>query len=163
MTQDKTIELARQAGFRVGPSRDGPDDVWGVGANLKRFAKLVAEKEREQILFAIKELRGRSQEPVAWMNDSTPSGIFARHMEGAKNFGCTIPLYTTPPPCPTCEALARTVMLDQTSHDAQRKPLTDEEMKKIWYAMQNIMGWYSFEEVARAIEAAHGIKEMNNE
>ena len=37
------------------------------------------------------------QEPVAWMNDSTPSGIFARHMEGAKNFGCTIPLYTAPP------------------------------------------------------------------
>lgn len=27
------------------------------------------------------------------------------------------PLYTAPPPCPTCEALARTVMLDQTSHD----------------------------------------------
>jgi hypothetical protein len=27
------------------------------------------------------------------------------------------PLYTTPPPCPTCKALARTVMLDQTSHD----------------------------------------------
>ena len=41
MTQDETIELARQAGFRVGPSRDGPDDVWGVGANLERFAKLV--------------------------------------------------------------------------------------------------------------------------
>jgi len=34
--------------------------------------------------------------PVAWMNDSTPSGIFARHIEGAKNFGCTIPLYTKP-------------------------------------------------------------------
>ena len=34
-------------------------------------------------------------------------------------------------PCPTCEALARTVMLDQTSHDTtppQRKPLTDEEI-----------------------------------
>ena len=42
---------------------------------------------------------------------------------------------------------------------SQRKPLTDEEMKKIWYAMQNIMGWYSFEEVARAIEAAYNIKE----
>ena len=39
--------------------------------------------------------------------------------------------------------------------------LTDEEMKKIWYAMQNIMGWYSFQEIARAIEAAHGIKEKN--
>jgi hypothetical protein len=47
MTQDETIELARKAGFRVGPSRDGPDDVWGVGANLKRLAKLIAEKERE--------------------------------------------------------------------------------------------------------------------
>ena len=32
-------------------------------------------------------------------------------------------------PCPTCEALARTVMLDQTAHDAQRTwvGLTDEE------------------------------------
>jgi hypothetical protein len=40
--------------------------------------------------------RKPEQEPVAWMNDSTPSGIFARHMEGAKNFGCTIPLYTSP-------------------------------------------------------------------
>lgn len=29
-----------------------------------------------------------------------------------------------PQPCPTCEALARAVMLDQTSHDAQRKPPT---------------------------------------
>ena len=35
------IEMAREAGFRVGPSRDGPDDVWGVGANLERFAALV--------------------------------------------------------------------------------------------------------------------------
>ena len=37
-----------------------------------------------------------NQEPVAWMNDSTPSGIFARHIDGARNFGCTIPLYPTP-------------------------------------------------------------------
>ena len=47
MTQEEIIELARQTGFRVGPSRDGPDDVWGVVADLERFAKLVAEKERE--------------------------------------------------------------------------------------------------------------------
>ena len=31
--------------------------------------------------------------------------------------------------------------------------LTEEEMKKTWYEMKNIMGWYSFEEIARAIEA----------
>ena len=46
MTKDEIIEMARQAGFRVGPSRDGPDDVWGVVADLDRLAKLIAEKER---------------------------------------------------------------------------------------------------------------------
>jgi hypothetical protein len=51
-----------------------------------------------ETITALKEaLAQPEQEPVAWMNDSTPSGIFARHMEGAKNFGCTIPLYTAPP------------------------------------------------------------------
>jgi hypothetical protein len=47
MTKDEALKLALEAGFRVGPSREGPDDVWGVGANLERFAKLVAAKERE--------------------------------------------------------------------------------------------------------------------
>ena len=73
------------------------------------------------------------QEPVAWMNDSTPSGIFARHMEGAKNFGCTIPLYKTPP---------------------QRKPLTDEEIA--------LIDWESLvtkKDCVRAIEAK--LKEKN--
>jgi hypothetical protein len=96
MTQDETIELARQAGFRVGPSRDGPDDVWGVGANLERFAKLVEAKEREQILFAIKEVRGRSQEPVAWMvwgDDNVPSLTFKKPSDKYVFDS----LYTTPP------------------------------------------------------------------
>ena len=41
---------------------------------------------------------------------------------------------SSPSPCPTCEALARTVMLDQTYHDAQRKPfvgLTDAERETL--------------------------------
>ena len=38
--------------------------------------------------------------------------------------------------------------------------LTDDEMKKTWYEMQNIMGWYSFQEIAQAIEAK--LKEKNN-
>ena len=39
-------------------------------------------------------------------------------------------------PCPTCEALARTVMLDQTSHDTKRPwvGLTPEEVKEISFA-----------------------------
>jgi hypothetical protein len=66
-------------------------------------------------------------------------------------------------PCPTCEALARTVMLDQTSHDTtpqHREPLTDEavmyivdvERAKVAFDIAKV-GY----KVARAIEAAHGI------
>ena len=51
--------------------------------------------KRIKAIEIIKEALETKDEPVAWMNDSTPSGIFARHIEGAKNFGCTIPLYTT--------------------------------------------------------------------
>lgn len=47
MNIDDIIRMAREAGFRVGPSRDGPDDVWGVGSTLVRFAALVATAERE--------------------------------------------------------------------------------------------------------------------
>ena len=53
--------------------------------------------------------------------------------------------------CPTCEALARTVMLDQTSHDTppQRQwvDLTDEEISDI--AINNPPSVHEF---ARAIE-----------
>ena len=89
----------------------------------------------QRIIDALKALD--KQEPVAWMNDSTPSGIFARHIDGARNFGCTIPLYTTPP---------------------QRKPLSEEEINDIAknYALNNSTTPFHF---ARAIEAAHNIKE----
>jgi hypothetical protein len=69
------------------------------------------------------------------MNDSTPSGIFARHREGAKNFGCTIPLYTTPP---------------------QREwvGLTDDEIASLHYKLKvQLMGAYKTEDIYRAIEA----------
>ena len=55
------------------------------------------------------------QKPVAWWNqskDSVSTDPVHRH-----NSDCQ-PLYITPPPCPTCEALARTVMMDQTGRDA---------------------------------------------
>ena len=47
MTKEELIELGIKAGFAIGPSRDGPDDVWGVVSSLERFAKLIAEHERE--------------------------------------------------------------------------------------------------------------------
>jgi hypothetical protein len=67
---------------------------------------------------------------------------------------------TTPPaaqPCPTCEALARTVMMDQTAHDTQRQPLTDEEIEALWNAVPNQALYMASKVFARAIEAAHGI------
>jgi hypothetical protein len=78
----------------------------------------------------------------------------------------TEPLYTTPLPCPTCEALARTVMLDQTSHDAQRKPLTDkqilaDETLRYYFGQNGGAGPVSKQgrKVVDAIEALHHIKE----
>jgi hypothetical protein len=55
-------------------------------------------KQLEAAIRATRAQEQAEQEPVAWMNDSTPMGVFARHKEGAKNFGCTIPLYAAPQP-----------------------------------------------------------------
>tara|TARA_R110000868_G_C10590984_1_gene739570 strand:+ start:275 stop:562 length:288 start_codon:yes stop_codon:yes gene_type:complete len=60
--------------------------------------------------------------------------------------------------CKTCEALARTVMLDQTSHDTKRPwvGLTDEGIQTIHDTYYRRMGPQEF---ARAIEAK--LKEKN--
>ena len=80
-------------------------------------------------------------EPVAWvenLTDAQPHAVtdlkycsVAQHERGEHLK--YIPLYADPTPCQTCEALARTVMMDQTSHDTappQREwqGLTDEEV-----------------------------------
>jgi hypothetical protein len=72
------------------------------------------------------------QEPVAWIYEYTNPrrekavGFYPSQVNGVI---CT-PLYTTPP---------------------ERKPLTDEEMDKIWFNSK------SFESIVRAVEKAHGI------
>ncbi|MEY4720053.1 MAG: hypothetical protein RL563_2671 [Pseudomonadota bacterium] len=50
MTRDDIIRMGQESGFQIGPSRDGPDDVWGTGASLERFAALIADAEREEII-----------------------------------------------------------------------------------------------------------------
>ena len=102
------------------------------------------------------------QEPVAWLHTKI-EGVAVPHRPADldKHPDRWEALYKTPPPCPTCEALARTVMLDQTSHDTappQRKPLTDEDLETM--AEKYVTNCY-FDTLkyARAIEAAHGIKE----
>jgi hypothetical protein len=73
------------------------------------------------------------QEPVAWMHNFIDEVVIAhRPVDLNRHPDRWTALYKDPTPCQTCEALARTVMMDQTSHDAppQREwqGLTDEEM-----------------------------------
>ena len=97
-----------------------------------RMRKQKAEK-------ALREALAQTEQEPEWYHGIDVYGCNRfYHKTEDRTSEFNTPLYTTPP---------------------QRKPLSDEEMKKIWYAMQNIMGWYSFQEIARAIEAAHGIKE----
>lgn len=57
------------------------------------------------------------QEPVAWMTPSKKSIVHTDYVgDSVPNWTdyYTIPLYLAPSPCPTCESLARAVMMDQT-------------------------------------------------
>ena len=77
--------------------------------------------------------------------------------------------------CPTCTALARTVMLDQTSHDTHRKP-TDEMVVSAARVLSDrqaaacnvdcgdmwkLHGNDFIDDARAALESAHGIREKN--
>jgi hypothetical protein len=65
-----------------------------------------------------------STKPVAWW-DGKENVVFAHDTIDTPNWTdyWTKPLYADPTPCKTCEALARTVMMDQTSHDTTSKSI----------------------------------------
>ena len=106
-----------------------------------------------------KEQPAQQQEPVAWRTFDGEGGYEYRSYEmneqyaqeweqrNPKHKGWVEPLYTTPP--------------------AQRKPLTDEEIEKLREKTFSTGNPYcpvdskSMRKAARAIEAAHGIKEKN--
>lgn len=104
------------------------------------------------------------QEPAAWISQN--AGLYHGKPDESLN---ALPLYLAPPPCPTCEALACTVMLDQTSHDTQRQPLTDkqilaDETLRYYFGQNGGAGPVSKQgrKVVNAIEALHGIKEVKS-
>ena len=133
MTQDEIIEMARQAGIVV------------TGEAIYTLCNLVAAKERETL--------AQTQEPVAYLTRRKiggTEGLLRADMvdKSAKNQETHdfIPLYKDPKPCPTCEALARTVMLDQTSHDTTSLErtwvgLTEEDMKGMSYGDKVLAAW----------------------
>ena len=122
----------------------------------------------ESIIFAIEELKGRSQEPVAWMV-YTLDGKSVCVTDNPTNFTPehrALPLYTTPPQRKPCglecdctdvckqddykalwqQMCERCDELDKKL--AQRKPLTDEQAKDLLkhsdlLDMFEHIGWYS--------------------
>lgn len=82
------------------------------------------------------------QEPAIWWNGGTQFASqkakdWDKRTGGTTAFGCDIPLYTTPQPA--------------------QKPLTDEQIEAV--AKNFYPRSYGLADFARAIEAAHGIKE----
>jgi hypothetical protein len=75
-------------------------------------------------------------EPVAWLHRFIEHGISIgkKPVDLDKYPDRWMPVYKDPTPCQTCEALARTVMMDQTSHDTPQREwqgLTNEEIHSI--------------------------------
>ena len=134
------------------------------------LAKLLDEKTESVVLPEKTYEFVPTPEPDKWHHPECEGECIACLIErvvqeayGSQGLGYLQRHLTSPLPCPTCEALARTVMLDQTSHDAQRKPLPCETLRELWCnaSLSNSgSGWFVVSEAfARAIEAAHGIKE----
>jgi hypothetical protein len=115
------------------------------------------------------------QEPAAVVSGYYGGQCVILPIDPARIYNSNTPLYTAPQPCPTCEALARTVMLDQTSHDAQRKP-TDEMVVAAARVLSDrqaaacnvdcgdmwkLHGNDFIDDARAALESAHGIREKN--
>ena len=101
------------------------------------------------------------QEPVAWMHNFIEGGISigSRPADLERHPDRWTALFKDPKPCPTCEALARTVMLDQTSHDAGRT-WVGLTVKEIYVMYQNTR-WSYEDQLYFAIEIEAKLKEKN--
>jgi hypothetical protein len=95
----------------------------------------------QNIVDAIAALEQPEQEPVAWFNGK--------------------PVYSAPPRCPNCASLeAQNTELDRklaALEQPEQEPLSDEELDRLW--REPMSADWEHREYARAVEAAHGIKE----
>ena len=90
---------------------------------------------------AADKLQEPAQEPVAWRwGNKKLNGGYEWRFTTYKTQPDAIPLYAAPPQRPWVG-------------------LTEEDLKKIWYDIKHLIGWYSFQESAQAVEAK--LKEKN--
>jgi hypothetical protein len=118
--------------------------------NLREAAQQALEALEERYVGALRDkamdalrtaLAEPEQKPVAYV-----TGAYAGHFTVV----------------PTNPALVLTTGMALYTHPPQRKPLTDEEIDDIWNRYCDEMGEASINDaydIARAIEAAHGIGE----
>ena len=72
-------------------------------------------EEKEKAVHLLRAaLAEPAQEPVAWSHNLIDNIITHRPADIDRHPDRWTALYSEPRPCPTCEALARTVMMDQT-------------------------------------------------
>ena len=173
------IEAMKQELDALENSIDDVRDCLNQNLPLAGYARYDQRIEwyREQIAKhedAITSLRqaieqAEKQEPVAWRTFDGEGGYDYRTYDMNEDYakewnernpnhkGWVEPLYKDPTPCPTCEALARTVMMDQTAHDLYTTPqpkrewvgLTQEDIDTAFDDTQEGGG---FNEFAREIE-----------
>ena len=93
-----------------------------IASNQRSEFWLVPSSNLNKTVTAIREaLSQPEQEPVAWLHTKIESvAVPHRPADLDKHPDRWTALYPEPIPCPTCDALARTVMMDQTAHDKQR-------------------------------------------
>ena len=143
MTKEEIIEMALEAlegiqryGLDTLSGRiDGPDDREWQRAGVNEMTK-----QARLAITAIKEHKDvyAEQEPVAWISTG-PARMIHWTADKPAYGDDWVPLYTTPP---------------------QRKPLTDEDVERI--VREARVGEHGIGyTIARAIEAAHNIKEKN--
>ncbi len=100
---ERKAENARELGLNYEPE-------W----TPERIAGMARLKDAQD-----KKLAQPEQEPVAWMHTKL-DGVVVPHRPADldRHPDRWEALYKNTPPCPTCEALARTVMMDQAGRDA---------------------------------------------
>jgi len=104
MTKDEALDLALEA----------------LEKSLPRLAPYGEQDwlDSRAAITAIKQARSAPVQPVAWMHTMLED-VVVGHRPADLNVHPDrwMPLYKDPTPCQTCQALARTVMMDQTAHD----------------------------------------------